>query len=43
MVKSEIKNMHSKRSIRNLNLSDFSYIKQIRLKETKLACMENWN
>ena len=36
-----------KRSIKRLNLSDFSYIKQvdgqIRLRETKLACMVNWN
>ena len=35
------------RSIKNLNLSDFSYNKQvdgqIRVKETKLACMKNWN
>ena len=34
------------RLIRNLNLRDFSYMKQldgwIKLKETKLACMVNW-
>ena len=39
-------NCFSRGSIRNLNLSDFSYIKQvdgqIRLKETKLACMDKW-
>ena len=36
-----------KRSITNLDLNDFSYTKQvdgqIRLRETRLACMENWN
>ena len=39
--------LHFRRSIKNLNVSDFSYIKQvdgqIRLRGTKLACMENWN
>ena len=33
--------------MKNLNFSDFSYNKQvdeqIRLTETKLACMVNWN
>ena len=36
-----------KRSIKNLNLNDFRYIKQvdgqIKLREVKLACMDNWN
>ena len=36
-----------KRPIKNLNLNDFRYIKQvdeqIKLREVKLACMENWN
>ena len=36
-----------RRSIKNLNLNDFSYIKhvdgRIRLREIKLACVENWN
>ena len=35
------------RSIKNLDLNDFSYIKQvdeqIMLREIKLACMEKWN
>ena len=39
--------LHFRRSIKNLNVSDFSYIKQvdgqIRLRGTTLACMENWN
>ena len=37
----------SKRSVKNLNLSDFDRNKradeQTRLRETKLACMESWN
>ena len=44
---SNVKIFLSNRSIKNLNLSDFSYIKlvdgQIWLRETKLPCMENWN
>ena len=43
--KREILKLLFERSIKNLNLSDFNYIKktdgQIRLKETKLACMVN--
>ena len=35
------------RSLRNLNLNDFSFSKQIdgqiRLKEIKSVCVENWN
>ena len=45
--KREILTSFFRRSIRNLNLIDFSYIKQvdgqIGLREIKLACMENWN
>ena len=44
--KREILKLLFERSIKNLNLSDFSHIKQvdgqIRLKETNLACLENW-
>ena len=36
-----------RRSINNLNLTDFNYTKQvdgqIRLREIKLACVENWH
>ena len=45
--KGEIPTLLLERSIKNLNLNDFSYIKQvhgqIRLRETKLTCMEIWN
>ena len=45
--KSENSTSLFRRSIRSLTLNDFSYIKQvdgqIRLKELKSACMENWN
>ena len=45
--KGEIPILLLERSIKNLNLNDFSYIKQvhgqIRLRETKLTCMEIWN
>ena len=45
--KSDDKILLFKRSIKNLNLTDFNYIKQIdgqiRLSEIKSACMENWN
>ena len=45
--KAKIPTLLLERSIKNLNLSDFSYIKQvhgqIRLRETKLTCMEIWN
>ena len=45
--KGEIPTLFLERSIKNLNLNDFSYIKQvhgqIRLRETKLTCMEIWN
>ena len=41
----EILKLLFERSIKNLNLSDFNYIKktdgQIRLKEAKLACVVN--
>ena len=36
-----------RRSIKNLNLSDFNYTKQvdgqISLRETRSVCLENWN
>ena len=45
--KREIPTLLFRRSIKNLNLNDFNYIKlvdgQISLRETRLACMENWN
>ena len=45
--KREIPTLLFRRSIKNLNLNDFNYTKsvdgQIRLRETRLACMENWN
>ena len=45
--KREILTLLSERSIKNLNLSDFSYIKQvdgqIMLKEIKSVRMEKWN
>ena len=45
--KREILISHVKRSIKNVNLCDFSYIKQvdgqIRLREIRLVCDENWN
>ena len=43
----EILTLFFRRSIRNLNLSGCSYMKQvdgqIKVKETKLSCIENWN
>ena len=45
IVKSNVRISFYERSIKSLNLSDFSHNKQvdgqIRLKVTKLACMEN--
>ena len=45
--KRDVKILFFKRSIKNLNLNDFNYIKQIdeqiKLSEIKLAFMENWN
>ena len=45
--KGDIPTLLLERSIKNLNLSDFSYIKQVHgqigLRETKLTCMEIWN
>ena len=47
IVNSNVRISLFERSIKNLNLSDFSYNKQvdgqIRVKETKLDCMKNWN
>ena len=45
--KSESETILFKKSIKGLGLTDFDWIKQadgqIRLRETKLACMENLN
>ena len=45
--KNDVRILLFRRSIKNLNLNYFNYIKQvkvqIRLKEIKSACMEKWN